>query len=165
MEVIKSFFTDYGYSFLMMVIMGAVIALILEITVKSAFTWLAEKFKDDAPVVRNLSIAKTFTIQAFVWVCVIKFTLILIDVMPLPGNRAFLPVWLGMVYIFQYLFSCWGIKGILGFSERRLEKAEARAKAKAEAEALKPVLTPVPGTNGLYTTPDGRYVNAKGQPV
>lgn len=165
MEVIKSFFGEYGYSFIMMVIMGAVIALTLEVSVKSVFTWLAEKFKDKETILDKLTIVKSFVIQAYIWTGVVFFTSILMNTMPLPGNKAFLPVWVGMVYVIQYVFSCYGLKGLLGLSARRLEKAEARAKAKAEAEAMKPVLTPVPGTNGLYTTPDGRYVNAKGQPV
>lgn len=165
MEVIKSFFSDYGYSFIMMVIMGAVIALTLEITVKSAFAWLGEKFKDNQKVLGNLTIAKTFTIQAYVWVCVIKFTLILMETMPLPGNKALLPVWLGMIYVLQYIFSYYGLKGLLNFSEKRLEKAEARAAAKAVEAANRPKLTPVEGIKGLYRNEAGAFVNAKGELV
>lgn len=153
MEVIKNFFNDYGYSFLMMVIIGAVVALILELTVKKAIVWLEEKLAGNAKALALVAALKTVAIQVVTWTLVVSFLNGLIECMDLPGTKVLYPVWLCLEYVIQYLFSCWGIKGLQEFAAKRIERAEARADAKAEAEAHKPTLVQVPG-KGYYNMID-----------
>lgn len=148
----------------MMVIIGAVVALILEITVKKAFVWLESKLADSDKAVKLAAAFKAFTIQAITWAMVVAFTDILVENMPLPGGAVFLPVWLALVYVIQYLFSCWGIKGLQDFGVKRIARAEARAEAKALAEANRPCLTPT-SVKGVYRNPEGVLVDSRNNPI
>lgn len=161
MDFIKNFFGEYGYSFLMMVIVGAVIALLLEITVKKAFAWLEEKLGDKGKKV--LAAVKMAVIQVLTWIMVIFSTKLIVGSMPLPGNAVFALIWAALIYVIQYLFSCWGIKGIQGWIARKDERSEARKDAKAKAQKEKPVLNKVPGTDNLYTDAEGHYCDSKGR--
>lgn len=161
MEFVRNFFVLYGFSFLMMVIIGAVIALLLEITVKKAFAWLEAKLGEKGQKV--LSAVKIAMIQVLTWTLVIFSTHLVVESMPLPGSKVFSFFWAAFIYIVQYIFSCWGIKGIQSFIAKKNARAEARRDAKAKAEANRPVLNKVLGTDNLYTDEEGRYCDSKGR--
>lgn len=160
-ETIKNFFGDYGYSFLMMVVIGFVIAIITEITVKKAFEWLEAKIGDKMP--KAMPFIRMGAIQFATWVQVIAFTRLLVNSMPLPAGKVFYPVWIFLVYIFQFIISCWGIKGILSWMEKKEQRAEARRDMKAKALAEKPVVTKVAGYDNLYQLPDGTLCDKNGR--
>lgn len=157
MEVVKNFLNDYGYSFLMMVIEAFVIAILLEITVKKALSWLEGKWAGNEKLLKALDAIKTFLIQFVTWVMVVCFVNILMENMPLPGSKVFFPVWLGLLYILQYLFSCWGIKGFQSWLKRMSEKEPKEKKEK-------PVLTKTDYA-GIYKDETGKLVDKKGNPV
>lgn len=161
METIKQFFADYGYSFLMMVVVGFVTAMITEITVKKAFDWLGEKVGDRLP--RALPMLRMACIQGATWLQVIVFTTILVKSMPLPANGAFWPVWIFLVYIIQFVFSCYGIKGVLALIRRKAERAEEKASQPKEQK------DPFEGmerlSDNLYKDQDGAYWMLRGRKV
>ena len=161
METIKAFFADYGYSFLMMVVIGFVIALITEITVKKAIAWLEEKFEGHERLLALVRIAKIVAIQFATWVMVIAFTKLLVENMPLPANKVFYPVWIFLVYVIQFLFSCWGIKGVQNLIAKKAEKA---LEPKPEKPAKKdPVEGMIKLSDNLYTDGQNHYFNRKGK--
>jgi len=170
METIKAFFGAYGDSFLMMVVIGFVIAIILEITVKKAIEWLEKKFEGKERVLSALKFIKIVLIQAGTWFMVIKFTMLLVNNMPLPANKALYPVWVCLVYIIQYLFSCWGIKGVINLIKKRAEKRQAKADEKAiekaRAEAISSHIVKVEGYKNLYRNIEtNEFCDEKGNKV
>ena len=129
METIKLFFGEYGYSFLMMVVIGFVVAIITEITLKKALNWLEGKLAGHERLIAALNVVRTVLIQCMTWIMVIVFTKLLVDTMPLPGSAVLWPVWLCLVYIVQYVFSMYGITGILTLKDRpKKEKAPKEKK-------------------------------------
>ena len=142
MDTIKAFFSEYGYSFFMMVVIGFVTAIITEITVKKALNWLDEQLGEKGKKI--LAVVRIVVIQLATWGQVILYTHILVKNMPLPGGKVFYIIWMFLwgaylfgalywlynfipgltrssqeifkmflVYIIQYVFSMFGIKGIL----------------------------------------------------
>ena len=160
MDTIKAFFADYGYSFLMFVVIGFVVAIITEITIKKALNWLEGKLGEHEKLVALVNAVRTVLVQCVVWLMVIAFTKLVVDNMSLPGGTVLYPVWLCLVYIIQYVFSMYGIKGVLSAIKRHREKA-----AEPKPEPEKEILSPVPGTNNLYTNSKGEYVDRKGRKV
>ena len=160
METIKAFFADYGYSFLMMVVIGFVIAIITEITLKKALNWLEGKLAGHDKLIAVVQIIRTISIQCATWLMVIAFTSLLVKTMPLPGNGILLPVWLCLIYIIQYVFSMYGIKGILSIAKKHAEK---------EPKQKEPEKDPLEGltfvADGLYTDGKGNYYHLKGKKV
>lgn len=157
METIKAFFAEYGYSFLMMVVIGFVTAIITEITIKKALNWLEERLSDKGKKI--LAVARVVAIQLATWGQVILYTHILVKNMPLPGGKVFYVVWMFLVYIIQYLFSMYGIKGIL---EAIAKKAEKEKQPKVKKEKLDPVAGMQQLSDNLFT--DGvNYYTKKGQ--
>ena len=157
METIKAFFAEYGYSFLMMVVIGFVTAIITEITIKKALNWLEEHLGDKGKKI--LAVARVVAIQLATWGQVILYTHILVKNMPLPGGKVFYVVWMFLVYIIQYLFSMYGIKGIL---EAIAKKAEKEKQPKVKKEKLDPVAGMQQLSDNLFT--DGvNYYTKKGQ--
>ena len=157
METIKAFFAEYGYSFLMMVVIGFVTAIITEITIKKALNWLEERLGDKGKKI--LAVARVVAIQLATWGQVILYTHILVKNMPLPGGKVFYVVWMFLVYIIQYLFSMYGIKGIL---EAIAKKAEKEKQPKVKKEKLDPVAGMQQLSDNLFT--DGvNYYTKKGQ--
>ena len=159
METIKAFFGEYGYSFLMMVVIGFVVAIITEITLKKALNWLEGKLAGHERLIAALNVVRTVLIQCMTWIMVIVFTKRLVDTMPLPGSAVLWPVWLCLVYIVQYVFSMYGIKGILNALKKHAEKEpKQKAPEKDPLEGLTFV------ADGLYT--DGKnYYHLKGKKV
>ena len=158
MDTIKAFFADYGYSFLMMVVIGFVIALITEITIKKALNWLEEKVKGHARLVAIVNVIRTVALQCATWVMVVAFTKLLVETMPLPGNGIMWPVWICLVYIIQYVFSMYGIKGLLAALKKHAEK-------KAQPKEKEPEKDPLEGlrkiSDNLYTDDKGGYFQLK----
>ena len=111
MDTIKAFFEEYGYSFFMMVVIGFVTAIITEITVKKALNWLEQQVGEKGKKI--LAVVRIVVIQLATWGQVILYTHILVKNMPLPGGKVFYIIWMFLVYIIQYVFSMFGIKGIL----------------------------------------------------
>ena len=157
METIKAFFAEYGYSFLMMVVIGFVTAIITEITIKKALSWLEEQVGDKGKKI--LAVARVVAIQIATWGQVILYTHILVKNMPLPGGKVFYVVWMFLVYIIQYLFSMYGIKGIL---EAIAKKAEKEKQPKVKKEKFDPVAGMQQLSDNLFTDGVGYYTK-KGQ--
>lgn len=156
METVKNFCNDYGYSFLMLVIAGAVIAIIIEITVKKVFDWLEPKFDEKGKKV--LAIVKAAVIQILTWALVVMFTSIIVKNMPLPGGQVFLIIWVPFVYIVQYVFSMYGIKGLIRAAENHARKALApKPEKKDPLEGLQKL------SENCYTDGQGHYFTAKGK--
>ena len=157
METIKAFFAEYGYSFLMMVVIGFVTAIITEITVKKALNWLEQQVGEKGRKI--LAVVRIVVIQLATWGQVILYTHILVRNMPLPGGKVFYVVWMFLVYIIQYLFSMYGIKGIL---EAIAKKAEKEKQPKVKKEKFDPVAGMQQLSDNLFT--DGvNYYTKKGQ--
>lgn len=159
MDFLKSFAETYGFSFLVMVVIAFVIAIVTEISVKKAFVWLEEKLGQK----KGLMIAKIVCIQSVTILLTVWFTTLLVKGMPFPGSFVLYPVWVGLMYILQYFFSLWGVKGFLNWISKRAERKAEKEAAKERAEANKPVLTPVPGTTGLFKDAEGNFCDAKGR--
>lgn len=158
MEMIKNFFEAYGISFLVLVITSFVIAMLTEITIKKAFEWLEEKLSGKKWVL----VAKVVGIQVFTWTLTLWFSKLLVAGLPFPGSAVLFPVWICLVYLLQYLFSCWGIKGFLAWLKKRAEKKAEKAAEAAAIEAAKPQLIKVVGSDKLYTDGQGHYFDARG---
>ena len=158
METIKAFFADYGYSFLMMVVIGFVVAIITEITIKKAFNWLEKKVDGHEKTLAAVAAARTVGIQLVTWLQVIAFTKLLVANMPLPGGAVFYPIWLCLIYIIQYVFSMYGLKGILEAIRNRADR---------EPKVKEPKKDPLEGltklNDKLYTDGQGNYFTAKGK--
>lgn len=154
MDTIKAFFAEYGYSFLMLVVIGFVTALITEITVKKALNWLEEQLGEKGKKI--LAIVRIVAIQFVTWGQVIIYTKILVDHMPLPGGKVFYIIWMFLVYIIQYIFSMFGIKGILEIIANNKKKEPKQKKEKTD-----PVAGMEQVDEGVYF--DGQhYYNRKG---
>lgn len=127
-NVVGSFLEAYGSSFAMMIIAGLLIALFVEYAVKKAFAWLEEKFGD----VKWLDTAKISAIfLVTVIFSAIATRLLYVGELPLPGNKALAPFWFGIIYFSQYIFSMYGIKGLLNLKDKEpKEKAPKEPKPK-----------------------------------
>ena len=159
MDMIKNFFAEYGSSFLVLVVTSFVIAMLTEITIKKAFEWLEQKLAGKKWVL----VAKVVGIQVFTWVLTLWFTKLLVAGLPFPGSAVLYPVWICLVYLLQYLFSCWGIKGFLAWLKKRAERKAEKKAEEAALEAAKPQLMKVAGSDNLYTDGQGHYFDAKGR--
>lgn len=163
MDFVKNFFNDYGYSFLMMVITGAVIALILELTIKKALNWLEGKLAGHEKALSIVAAVRIGLIQTTTWLMVACFTKLISENMPLPGGAVLYPVWLCLMYIIQFVFSVFGIKGIIALMKRRAEKAVEKADEKKEEKDPLEGLTKI--SDNLYTDNNGAYFMLKGKKV
>lgn len=156
MEFINTFVEAYGLSFLMVAVLGFVIAMVTEIAVKKVFDYLSSKLGEKA----WLPVAKAVSISVFTLVQVFFYTKLLVSALPFPGGTVLFPVWLGLVYLVQY---AWSLLGFKKFVEWCKSRAQRKAEKKAEEEAKKPQLTAVPGTTGLYMDAEGNYFDSKGR--
>lgn len=154
METIRAFFAEYGYSFFMMVVIGFVTAIITEITVKKALNWLEEQVGDKGKKI--LAVVRIVVIQIATWGQVILYTHILVRNMPLPGGKVFYIIWMFLVYIIQYVFSMFGIKGILELMAKLKNKQPKPKKEKFDPVAGMEKLDENVYYDGTY------YYNKKG---
>lgn len=164
MDFVKNFFNDYGYSFLMMIITGAVIALILELTIKMALNWLENKLAGHEKALAIVAAVRIGLIQTVTWLMVACFTNLIVSNMPLPGGVVFYPVWLCLVYIIQYVFSVFGIKGLIALIKRRAQKAEEKAN-EPKPEKKDPLEGMTKVSDNLWTDGNGGYFILKGRKV
>ena len=153
-ETIGSFIETYGWSFLILIGMGFLIALLCEAIIKKSCEWLAEKWKNNPKLVEILNAAKIIAIQLFCGAMSVWFGVILQKGMPLPGGKVLLPFWIGLIWGVQYFFSMVGIKGIQEWIARRRAKMAA---PKPEKEILEPT-----EIKGVYKNKLGELVDKHG---
>lgn len=128
--LVQSFLQAYGVSFLVMVFIGFGIAFIVELGVKKAFAWLEEKLAGREKLLALLDMIKMAAIFVVtLGLAAISTAIIIKGELPLPGNKYMAPFWFLFIYIFQYIFSMYGIKGILKLKDRpKKEKAPKEKK-------------------------------------
>ena len=85
-------------------------------------------------------------------------------VLPLPGAEVLLPLWVATVYICQYIFSCWGIKGILAAIKKHIEKKEQKEKEEKPEPEPKEILTKT-NVKGVYKNSTGALVDKNNNPI
>lgn len=154
----KEFFKLYGYSFLILIGFGAIIAFFLEATVKKAYEWLYPKFNEKGQKV--LAIAKIVLLLVLSSFLSIYAAKIAVKAMPFPGNSAFIVFWVALVYVSQYVFSLYGLKGFLDWlKERRKREVEGEKKDESPLAGMKKI-----GDN-LYSDGRGNYFDADGHRV
>lgn len=153
-EVIGEFIEAYGWSFLVLIGMGFLIALLCEAIIKKSCNWLEKKWEGREKRLEVLAAAKIIAIQVFCWGMSIWFGSILVKSMPLPGGSVLLPFWIGLIYGIQYFFSMVGIKNIL----------EWRKAKKNEQKADKPALTATE-VKGVYKNAAGELVDKHGNAI
>ncbi len=164
---IASFFDAYGWGFIMLVGSGLIIAILIEIIIKNSAKWLNEKWKSHERLLRAIEGARIVLTQIVAWALSVWFSQLVCKVAALPGGDVLLPIWVSLIYGCQYIFSCFGIKGIIAWAKKRGERAEQRAMAKAEAKAerekVKDELTLLPGSDSVYTDGQGHYFTKDGK--
>lgn len=158
----KSFWTNYGTSAIMMIVIGLAIAFITELAVKKTFKWLEKKIGNRS----WMPVAKCVAIQVFAIGQVIVYTKLLVSALPFPGGIILFPVWLTLEYLIQYAWSLLGFgKFVEWIASIVKKKAEAKAIRKAEEEANKPVLTPIDGHKDIFKNADGQIVDKNGRVI
>jgi len=157
--VLQSFMQAYGVSFLVMVFIGFGIAFIVELGVKKAFNWLEDKLEGKEKLLALLDMVRMAAIFIVtLGLTAISTAIIIKGELPLPGNKFMAPFWFLFIYIFQYIFSMYGIKGILKLKDRpKKEKAPKEKK-----------VNPVEGytkiSRNCYKDPEtGNFYNKKGE--
>ena len=155
----ESFLSEYGVSFAMIVVAGLIIAFVVEISLKKAFAYLEEKYEGKEKLLQILNVVRMGAIFVVtVVMSIISTKLIMESELPLPGNKALAPFWFALIYGCQYIFSMYGIKGILKLKDRpKAEKAPKEKKVK---------VNPVAGMERLaknvYRDADGKLYDKKG---
>lgn len=160
---VEGFLTNYGASFLMMVIAGFCVALVVELSVKKAFIWLEEKLAGKDKVLAALDVAKMSVI--FLVTLILTFVsvkLLLVSEMALPGNKALAPFWFVIIYLAQYIFSMYGIKGLLKWLKTPVEEKEPKVK-KEKPKKVNPVEGFTRISRNCYKDPaTGKFYDKKG---
>lgn len=157
---IETFLSEYGVSFAMLILAGLIIAFIVEISLKKAFAYLEGKFEGKEKLLELLNILKMGAIFIVtILMSLISVRLIMESELPLPGNKALAPFWFALVYGAQYIFSMYGIKGILNLKHRpKAEKPQKEPKPKK--------VNPVEGMEKLaknvYRDAEGHLYDKKG---
>lgn len=153
-ETVGGFIEAYGWSFLILVGMGLLIAILCEAIVKKSCDWLAEKWKDKPNLLAALNAARIIAIQIFCWGLSIWFGFILAKSMPLPGGMVLLPFWVALIYGIQYFFSMVGIKGLIEWKKNREAK-------KHEPKPEKEILTATE-VKGVFRNKNGELCDKHG---
>lgn len=153
-DVIRSFLEAYGWSFLILVGMGFLTALLAEATVKKPIEWLEKKWAGNEKRLAILQAVKMIVLQIFVWTLCIWFGCILQKGMPLPGNGALLPFWIGAIYGIQLIFSMFVVKRIFEHREEKKEK-EPEPKEKLEKTEVR----------GVFRNEAGQLVDKHNEPI
>ena len=151
-DVIRSFLDAYGWGFLVLVGMGCLIALLAEATVKMPVEWLEKKWKGNEKRLAVLQAVKMVVLQVFIWGLSVWFGILLQKGMNMPGNGVLLPLWIGMIYGLQFLFSMFVVKKIFG---RKEEKPEPAPKAELEKTNVR----------GVFKNKDGQLVDKNNEPI
>jgi len=153
-KVVESFLAAYGWSFLILVGMGLLIAVLAEVTIKKPCDFLAKKWEGKEKRLAILSAVKMIILQIFIWGLCIWFASILQKGMELPGNGVLLPFWIGCLYGLQYFFSMVGIKGIIERKEAKKDKVE-EPKIKLEKTEVR----------GVFKNEAGELVDKHNEPI
>lgn len=154
------FLGEYGVGFAMIILAGAIIAFVVEISLKKAFAYLEKKFEGRENLLAILNISKMGAIfLVTVVMSYISTRLILKSEVALPGNSALAPFWFALIYGAQYVFSMKGIKGIIELRNRpRKEKDPKEPKPKK--------VNPVEGmeklASNVYRDKEGKLFDRKG---
>jgi len=152
---LESFLNEYAATFGLMVVIGLIIAFIVELAVKKAFNWLEAQPQIGATTF--LQIARVSVIFLVTMGLTAASTVIIMkSEMPLPGNKALAPVWFMLIYIAQYVISMFGIKNILGIKDREKEPKPKKEK-KDPLEGLTQV------SPKLWTDGNGNYYKKNGK--
>ena len=160
-ETIGSFIEAYGWSLLILIGMGFLIALLCEAIIKKSCEWLAKKWEKNPKLLEILDAAKIIAIQLFCGAMSVWFGVILQKGMPLPGTKVLLPFWIGLIWGMQYFFSMIGIKGIQDW----IDRIKARRKAKvSEPKPEKEILEPTE-VKGVYKNKLGELVDKHGNTI
>lgn len=154
-DVIKSFFAAYGWSFLILIGMGFLIAFLCEVAIKKSIEWLEKKWEGKTKLLQILQAAKIIVIQIFTWGLSFWCASILQKGMPLPGGGVLFPFWVGLIYFVQYVFSMFGIKGIIARRAQKIAGQPEAAKEHLESTNVK----------GVYRNASGDLVDKNGNPV
>ena len=162
MESFRSFFEAYGWGLLALIGSGLIIALLIEIIIKNPVKWLEEKWKNHERLIAILQGAKMVVTQVVAWVLCIWFSQLVCKVLPLPGAETLLPIWVSLAYVAQFIFSCFGIKGILALIKKHEEKKNEPKEEKHEEP--KEVLTKT-SVKGVYRNSAGILVDKNNNPI
>lgn len=158
MNTIKAFFDAYGWGLLTLVGAGLLVAFLIEIIIKNPVKWLEAKWADHERLSAILLGAKMVMTQVVAWTLSVWFAQLVCKVLPLPGAEVLLPLWVATVYICQYIFSCWGIKGILAAIKKHIEKKEQKEKEEKPAPEPKEILTKT-NVKGVFRNSTGALVD------
>lgn len=150
---VESFLNAYGLSFALMVIVGLIIAFIVEMAVKNSFDWLESQISSASNFLKIARIAVIFIVT--IGLTTASTVIILKGDVPLPGNSALAPIWFMIIYICQYVFSMFGIKNVLGIKKNKEPKTKKEKKDPLEG------LTQV--SPKLWTDGNGNYFNKHGK--
>ena len=156
----EGFLGEYGVGFAMIVLAGAIIAFVVEISLKKAFAYLEDKFEGKEKLLAIVNVGKMGAIfLVTVIMSIVSTKLILQSEVRLPGNSALAPFWFALIYGAQYIFSMKGIKGIIELRNRpKKEKAPKEPKPKK--------VNPVEGmeklASNVYRDKDGKLYDKKG---
>ena len=162
MDSIKAFFDVYGWGLVGLIGSGLIIALLVEIIIKNPVKWLEDKWADHPRLLALLQGAKMVFTQIVAWTLCVWFSQLVCKALPLPGAETLLPIWVALAYIAQYIFSCFGIKGLLEWFKRRKEK---KAEPKEEkVEEPKEVLTKT-AIKGVFKNTRGELVDKNNNPI
>lgn len=154
-KTVGDFFAAYGEAFVMMIVAGFIIAFIVEVAIKKAFAWLESRFEGKEKILAALAIAKMIVIFAVTIAATALSThLIMTGGIALPGNKALAPFWFAVIYLCQYVFSMYGIKGLLGLKDKEQKE---KAVKKDPLEGLTRY------SEKLWTDGKGNYFNKKGE--
>ena len=153
---VKSFLDAYGLSIALMVIVGLIIAFIVELAVKNAFDWLEKQTGINVKVLKISRISVIFLIT--MGLTIASTVIILKGGVPLPGNSALAPIWFMLIYICQYVFSMFGIKNILGIKDKKKEPTTDKEK-KDPLAGLQQV------SKKVWTDGNGNYYNKRGKQI
>lgn len=160
METIKSFLNAYGWGFLMLIGSGFLTAGLIEVIVKNPVKWLQGKWAAYEKLVAVLMGVKAVITQVIAWTLCTWFSQLVCKVVALPGADALLPIWVALSYLSQYVFSCFGIKGVI-------EWAKERESRKSKDKPEKPSRPKLERTEyrGVYKNEAGELVDKHGNPV
>ena len=161
METFKSFLGAYGWGLLTLIGAGLLVAFLIEIIIKNPVKWLEEKWSAHERLIAVLQGAKMVLTQVVAWTLCVWFAQLVCKVLPLPGAEVLLPLWVAVVYVAQYIFSVFGIKGFLALLKKRAEKKEKEEKPAPEP---KEILTKT-NIKGVFKNQSGILVDKNNNPI
>ena len=160
-DAVSSFFDAYGTGFGMLILAGFIIAFVVELGIKKAFTYLEDKLAGKDNLLSVLGIAKMAVIFVFTIVAsAVSTHLILKGGIVLPGNNALAPFWFAVIYGAQYVFSMYGIKALLRIREK---EKEPKAPKEPKPKKAKPTDGMTKIAHNVYKAADGNLYNRKGE--